>query len=444
MALTETQDYKISLPSAILININIMLGAGIFINTSTLAGRSGEYGALMYVLVGILMLPLILSIANLLKVHPSGGFYTFAKNEINPFAGFLSGWSYFTAKLASCMLMIHVSVTLQQQIFPTLSLVHPFVLDALFVVLFILLNLQNIKAGSSIQKMFIVFKTFPIFFAIGAGIFLFNGDNFTPTVSISDSISSSLPVVIYAVIGFEAACSISSKIKDAKKNAPRAVLISFFTVILIATLYQTIFYGALGEFLAKCVGHCETFPALIHQLFGESYLAGKIEGILHLAIASSTLGAAYGIIFSNSWNLHILAENNHLVFSKVFKTLNKNAIPYLCVIVEGIICLLYLLISDGVLIPLQQIGALGCVLAYTISVASLLYASRNNPNVSKNRALPILGLFSCALLITACIRCFFNDGMSSLVTYSILLLIGVSMFLLTNRCAIKRRISQSI
>ena len=49
----------------------------------------------MYILVGILMLPLILSIAQLLRLHPAGGFYTFAQKEINPFMGFLSGGAIY-------------------------------------------------------------------------------------------------------------------------------------------------------------------------------------------------------------------------------------------------------------------------------------------------------------------------------------------------------------
>src|SRR6476620_3392969 len=108
--MSKTNEHQLSLTTAILININIMLGAGIFINTSTLAGRAGMLSGSMYLLVGLLMLPLILSIAQLLRLHPAGGFYAFAKNEVNPFVGFLSGWSYFTSKLASCMLMIHVSI----------------------------------------------------------------------------------------------------------------------------------------------------------------------------------------------------------------------------------------------------------------------------------------------------------------------------------------------
>ncbi|MBA3722588.1 MAG: APC family permease [Parachlamydiaceae bacterium] len=433
----QTGEYKLSLPAAILININIMLGAGIFINTPTLAKTAGSLGAFMYMIVGVLMLPLILSIAQLLRLHPSGGFYTFGQKEINPFIGFLSGWSYFTAKLASCMVMIHVSVTLIQHIFPVLMHIHSFILDFIIVCFFSSLNLLNIKAGSAIQKMFIGFKTFPIMFAILTGIFILQPDNFTYSNVIWDGLHSSLPLVIYAVIGFEAACSMSSKIKDAHKNAPLAVIISFAIVILIATLYQGIFYGSLGQQLKLCAGHCDTIPILVHRLFDGTVFANKFEGILHLAIASSTLGAAYGIIFSNSWNLHILAQNNHVWFSKLFTKFNKNLIPFACVLVEGVLCLVYLVVSQGVLIPLQQIGALGCVISYTFSIFALLFAIKNNPATTINRWIPLLGLASCAILLSACIRSFFINGMSSLIIFSALLLLGICMFKMKSRCSIQ-------
>jgi APA family basic amino acid/polyamine antiporter len=431
------KEYKLSLPTAILININIMLGAGIFINTPTLAHRAGLLGAFMYVLVGLLMLPLILSIAQLLRLHPAGGFYSFGQKEVNPFVGFLSGWSYFTSKLASSMLMIHVSVMLIQSIFPILRGIHPFVLDFFIVCFFSALNLLNIKAGSTIQKMFIGFKTFPIIFAILSGLFLLQAENFSYSNVKWEGLQSSLPLVVYAVIGFEAACSMSSKIKDAQKNAPLAVLISFGVVILIAMLYQGIFYGALGQQLAECAGHCDTFPALLHKLFGDSFFAQKFEGILHLAIASSTLGAAYGIIFSNCWNLHILAENNHLWFSKIFKKFNKNQIPFACVIVEGILCLIYLTVSQGTLIPLQQIGALGCVISYSFSVAALLYALKSDPSITLSRWIPRLAIVSCTILMIACIGSFFINGMSSLVIYASLLTFGVCMYLATSKKSAK-------
>lgn len=426
-------EYKLSLPTAVLININIMLGAGIFINTSTLANRTGILGGGMYLLIAFLMLPLILSIAHLLRLHPAGGFYTYAQKEIHPFAGFISGWSYFTAKLASCILMIHASVTLLQHIFPALALVHSFILDIFFICFFTMLNLLNVKAGGTIQKMFIGFKTIPILFAIGGCLFLMQEENFSSAHWQWEGIPSSLPLVIYAVVGFEAACSISSKIQNPQKNGPRAIFISFSIVILIAATYQTLFYGALGEKIAQCSGHCDTFPALITSLFGDSSMTNKLEGLLHLAIAASTLGAAYGIIFSNCWNLHVLAQNNHILLSTFFAKFNKNMIPFSCVIAEGVICLLYLIGSQGVLISLQQISALGCVIAYTLSVGALLQASKYNKTATVTPWIPICGLVSCAILIIACIRSFFLNGMSSLVVFILLLTFGSCMYLATSR-----------
>ena len=58
-------EHKLSLPTAILININIMMGAGIFINTVELSKRAGLLGGFMYPLIGLLILPLIIAIASI-------------------------------------------------------------------------------------------------------------------------------------------------------------------------------------------------------------------------------------------------------------------------------------------------------------------------------------------------------------------------------------------
>ncbi len=415
---------------AILININIMLGAGIFVNTTKLVTRTGALGCFMYLLVGFLMLPLILSIAELLRLHPAGGFYTFAQREVSPFVGFLSSWCYFTSKLASCMLMTHVSMTLLQTFIPALASVPIFGLDVCVIALYVGLNMLNIKAGSAIQSMLIGFKTIPIFFAIFGGLFLLSPDAAIAAPLLWDGIFSSLPLVIYAVIGFEAACSVSSKIQDAHKNAPKAVLISFGVVILIATLYQTIFYLACGSQLAT-TDYQHAFPTLIHALFGDNIYTHKLIGLLHIAIASSTLGAGYGIIFSNGWNLYTLAQHGHVVYSSLFTRLNKHMIPFACVIAQGVLCLIYLAVSQGNQIPLQQIGSFGCVIAYSFSILALFYAIKNNTQAAISRWVPIFGSISCALLLSATFLSFFQNGMSSLLIYAFLVTSGVVMYAIT-------------
>ncbi len=269
-------EQKLSLSAAILINVNIMLGAGIFINTALLAQYAGALGFLAYGIVGLLLLPLIISIAALLKIHPSGGFYTFAQKELHPFAGFISSWSYIIGKLASATIMMHVSILLLQQLIPLLAHYNTLALDGIILAIFTGLNVLNMKTGSAIQTMFMVFKALPILFAILVGLFLFDGAYFTgiPPSLIGDGlwragrtdfagVFAALPLVLYATMGFEAACSLSSKIENARKNAPLAIFISYGIVLTLVILYQFAFYSALGSSLAQVEDYREVFPALL-------------------------------------------------------------------------------------------------------------------------------------------------------------------------------------
>lgn len=424
-----THSHQLSLPAAILININVMLGAGIFINTTELAKRAGILGACGYALVGILLLPLIFSISYLLTIHPSGGFYIFAQKEISPWAGFLSAWTYFIAKLASAMLLIHTAVLLIQQIIQPLASIDPLICDLVVLALYIGLNLLNTQIGSVIQTMFISVKIIPIVFVFLCGLFFMQGSSFTVTMDQLLNLPRTIPLVLYAMVGFEAACSLSSRIKDAHKNAPLAIFISYGIVLIILCLYQLFFYGVLGLDLAAQPDYRHAFPALLHYIMPTNEQLGiLIISILHLGIAASALGGAYGIIFSNNWNLYTLAQHGHTFSAARITEFNRHHIPWLCVIIEGIICVLYLAITKGSQIPLQQISALGSIIAYTLSVVALIYAKKNKATVTISWWIPALGLFNCIMLLAACLYSFWYKGAHSLLLFTCLLAFGIWMF----------------
>ncbi len=408
-----------------------MLGAGLFMNTTIVAQKAGALGALGYLTIGLLLLPLVLSIAHLVQLHPSGGFYIYGSKEINPFAGFISAWSYFIGKLASSAIVIHTAMRLVQQVIPALAPVNTIILDLCVLSLFIGLNMLNLRTGSMIQSFFLGFKLIPIFFAIFAGIYFFNGSYFTTPHLHLEGVAGILPLVLYATIGFEAACSISSKIKDAQKNASKVILISYGLVIAIAVSYQLMFYGALGSLFNGFENYLNAFPALTSMVTSSPHLANALSGLMHLAIAASALGGGYGILFSNSWNLYALAEHGHVFKSSWFVWLNKHHIPWLCVLTEGIICTLYLLITFGNQVPLQQTSALGSVIAYTISVCALIAAKRNNTVTAVRWAIPMLGFFSCLILISSCVYGLVTKGFAAFVAFGIMLALGSLMFWVT-------------
>lgn len=421
------KENKLSLLAAIFININIMVGAGLFINTTNLAAMIGAAGFISYTLLAILLYPLIASIAKLVTIYPSGGFYTYGK-QIHPIVGFISAWSYFVGKLASTVILIHASMLLAQQIIPLMQLMNIYALDLSVLACFLGLNLFNLQTGISIQGVFLVVKLVPIIFVVGTGLYLFSPENYTPAQFQWPEFMGTLPLVLYAAIGFEATTSLSSKIKDARKNGPRAILISYVLVMCINIAYQFFFYGAVGEQLKTSGSFLNAFPLLIAHLFGmHTQAATTLHGIFNIAIASSALGGAYGILFSNSWNLHTLAQHNHISNSWLFLKENRHHIPYVCVFAEGIVCLIYLISTQGEQVPLQQIAAFGCTIAYTFSVLSLfIYMLSHQQRTAL--VLPVLGLGNCMIFLISCLHSFATTGYTSLITFGGLMLCGVGMY----------------
>ena len=421
---------KLSLPTAILINLNIMMGAGIFINTVELSKRAGLLSGFMYPLTGLLILPLIIAIATLVQLYPSGGFYVFAQKEINPLIGFLSTWSYFIAKLASATLMIHVSISLITQIFPALLSFAPILFyDLLILTIFIGLNLLNMKTGSRIQFGFLAFKLIPILFVIMAGLILFFPTEIASLPLIWDGIPSSLPFALYAATGFEATCAISNKIENPERNGPRAIMISFAVMMALVFLFQFLFYTSLGTTLADQANYLGAFPALLQKLFPSSpLLINKLQAFFHLAIASSALGGCYGILYSNNWNLYILANHHQIKGWHYFTRLNKQAIPYLCLLAEWLLCIIYLLTTSGHQLILQPLAALGTTITYTVSVVALLFAYRKQKCSIKTQIIPIAALCSCLILIGACIRLFLISGALPLLGLAGLFIFGLLIY----------------
>src|SRR5205814_8645060 len=137
--------------------------------------------------------------------------------------------------------------------------------DIVMLALLLGLNMLNVKTGSKIQNWIMLFKLFPVFFVIVSGIFLLQGSNITPIHQLWSGIPSAIPLVLHALLGFEVACAISRNLENPRINGPRAILISYSLVIVLFVLYQTFFYGILGNDLAEQTDYRGAFSLLISK-----------------------------------------------------------------------------------------------------------------------------------------------------------------------------------
>lgn len=420
------QHYTLSLPAAVLINLNIMIGAGVFVNTVLLAQRAGAFGGVTYLVVAVLLLPLIITFAHLLRECPGGTFYDFGALT-HPWIGFVAGWSYFIAKLASAALGIHVFSTLILQLFPT-SKMPLLLVDTCLVIAFSALNMLNLRVGRSIQFVFLALKSIPILFAIILGLLMFSSSTFLASTFNVSSIFESLPFVLYAFTGFEACCSLSRTIFNPEKNGPLALLISYSIGVLIAISYQTFFWSALGPKLAALSSYEQAFPALLPHVFAVGTLLYTLFFfLLNSGMATSSLGSAYGIMYSNTWNLFVLAQRRLIFLSPLIASLNKFKAPFVCAGIEGLIILAYLFLFKGSLVPLQQLCALGMIITYTLSTLSFAlywYAQKKQIHY-----MALLALVSCAVLSVGYYTNIQKYGVWPTLCFAVVLLLGIGMFL---------------
>lgn len=404
---TVTKNNTISLFSAVIINANIIIGSGVFINTAELARRTGLLGGLNYIIVGFLLFPLILSFVKLLEIYPGGGFYNFCSAALHPFLGFINTWCYFFAKLSSATLSIHIFTLLMQKTFPTLMWINPIMFDVIILGLLLALNMLNVKTGSKIQNWVMLFKIFPLIFVIISGIFFLKADNLTPIHQLWEGIPSAIPLVLHALLGFEVACAISRNLENPRVNGPRAILISYSLVIVLFVLYQTFFYGILGTQLAEQADYRGAFPLLIDQYGISESMRNLLGHIIHLAIATSALSAAFGIIFTNMWNLYSLAELKHTIAPVFIMKRNRFNIPFLCVLAQGIIMLFYMATIYGKTTTFQQLSAFGATITYTLSIMGLLATC-----IKTNRStiIPLLALVNCLALLSVSLYTMWNTS----------------------------------
>jgi amino acid transporter len=419
---------KLSLLAAIFINLNVMIGTGLFINTYNLSSSTGAAGFLLYPLVGLCMLPLIAITGKLLGYFPTGGLYAFGKSH-SPFLGFLSCWSYFFGKLASCTVMLSVGATMLQKLIPGAENLSITTLCLMLLTFFTILNLQNMKTGMIVQSFFLTSKSIPILLAIVAGIFLWDTSTIAANQFIWENLPMNVPLVLYCLAGFETACALGRNIENPSVNGPKAVYYSFSIIMVLYGIFQGCIYMTSHDLLATISGYEGIFPAIVSKLCNNPVIAQKMTLLVNFAIGSSALGGAYGILFANSWNLLTLAEHNHIIGSSIVTKFNRHNTPWVAVLCESFVCAIFLWCNQTSLLSLRTTATLGIVIAYTVSAFAYYQLIKKNGAPTKELILARAAFVTCMLFVASCALNFVKTGLMPLILFVAILIAGIAMFM---------------
>jgi len=398
---SKSDSNKMSLFAAILVNINIMVGAGIYTNPPMMAAKAGGLSFLGWALSSLIFLPLVFCISKASKLFPGeGSFYTYVKGGLGETSGFLAGWGYFLTYVSTMAFQTFCfrELFLKTVNIPTFNS-HPILFNILFFLSIYILSLLTLKIISNIQSFLTIGKLLPIIIMFAFLLFLLlKGKlfNFTNLHSADFSILDlqyTIPFTIFGFFGFESCCSISHLIKDGEKNASRSILIGFFATVLIYTMFN---YGLIQTMGAENLASSGTNEFITFLGITTPLLLQLFGIIITTSIFMSLSGAIYGEVNAIGFILHSMAKQKIIFAPTLLSKINRNARPYIAFFVQLFLAfsLLTLINQKVILMAVTNLGFIFTQLLVAISIFIIFMRKKSY----KDSIAPIFAVLSCTIL----------------------------------------------
>ena len=97
---------RLGTPVAVVVGLGAMIGAGVFSAFGAAAAAAGSGLLVGLVIAGVIAYCNAVASAQLAAVYPtSGGTYTYGRERLGEWWGFVAGWGFVVGKLASCAAM---------------------------------------------------------------------------------------------------------------------------------------------------------------------------------------------------------------------------------------------------------------------------------------------------------------------------------------------------
>lgn len=387
------KEQKISLSTAILLNMNIMIGSGALIGPGAAAAISGNASFLTWPLVALFFLPIVLCTIELSRLFPgAGGFYLYAKEGLNQTAGFASGWLYiigyvFAATVETLALRDILLIKLGSNIITS----NPIIFNALIIGAVVIFNHLSLKVVGNFLNSLTIVKILPLLILIGLLPFIFK-PSFCITSTELALLPSSLALPIFGFFGFEACVGIAHLIKDHERNAPLAIMIGFLGTGLLYMLFHFGLLNLMGAhnlatFNAPAFADFITLPV--------PYLKSLLKILIPTASVLIYLASLVAMINSNAIMLQSMAEQKILKGCSFLTWTNAAGRPWTSLLLQGVVVFLI-----ATLIPsLPLVGGLtilSVLLSFLLPFTSLLVVEIRKKNTGKI-ILAVLGLIVAAL-----------------------------------------------
>ncbi len=387
MGETETKRLKpkLGLWSAVAINVGAIIGGGIFVVTGIVAGVAGSAFVISMVLAAVIALITALSFAQLTTWQPvEGSGYEYVRHFVSPFAGFLSGWMWMIGNtFAGAAVSLGFGYYLAAA-FPEAPVK---IVAVVMCLAFTALNSVGIRQSAMLNNVLVIIKLLVLAFFVIFGLFYVNSANFLPFQPFSSGVLFGAYYIFFAYAGFARATIIAEEVKDARRNVPRAVILSLAISTTVYILVGVVAVGLVGSQSLAVSSSPLTFAI---GASGSS-LAMQVVSLGGLVATASVLLTG---ILGVSRMAFSMARREDL--PKVMNLLSDQfGTPYVAIWIIGVVMALlaYFVDLTGVVV-VSTFSLLSWYVLVNLSAFKLKCDKRICP-----RWMPVLGLSTCIMLL---------------------------------------------
>ncbi|MXO70317.1 APC family permease [Alteraurantiacibacter buctensis] len=233
MAEQPSPPRAIGLAGAVLINLNGVIGSGIFALPALILAGVGTIAPLVVLAFAVLVLPPMLVLGKLSTgFDQSGGPQLYVERAFGPLAGFLAGWGLLGQNLAARAANFLVLVAYLAALFPVFDqpLVRSLTVAGL-IGCFTALSMVGTRASVGGLWVGTLFKLGPILLVCVAGL-LTNGVPQTVRLPVFSDVEAIALLLAYAYSGGHLVTVAAGEVADARRTVFRAILLNLAVIAL--------------------------------------------------------------------------------------------------------------------------------------------------------------------------------------------------------------------
>jgi amino acid transporter/mannitol/fructose-specific phosphotransferase system IIA component (Ntr-type) len=316
-----------------------MISSGLFVLPGLAYAKTGSSVIISYLIASLLIVPTLLSKAELATAMPkAGGDYFFIDRSMGPAIGTVGGfasWFSLASKTAFALIGIGAFVQLFN---PGLTDMNMKFIAVAFCIIFTVINLFGVKHAGKTQVILVSGLVIILVFYIIIGFFYIEPSRFQPfTTHGFGSIFATAGFVFVSFMGLTKVCSVAEEVCKPKRNIPLGIFLAWGIVSALYILVISVTVGLLD--------HTTLASSLMPISKGAEVFSGEIGLII--------LGIAAVLAFITTANAGLLSSSRYpMALSKdqllpgFFSKISKKGTPVISILFTSGFMIAIILLLD--------------------------------------------------------------------------------------------------